>query len=124
QAFQLAGFVGEAEQVGVCAVWLFMGGFYGHVALLAVIDHLFSTTKGVEKLLISPGGVYLVVWFQHVGDELETYLVVAAAGGTVAENFDPALTHYVQDQAGGHMAGYAGGVPIITFIAGLGLNDF
>ena len=81
--FQDAAFEGDMEQVAVHAVGFRGGGFHGDAVLVGIFDHF---AAGMEfPVGIAPGGDQLDIRFHGIGGELETDLVIALAGGAVAD---------------------------------------
>src|SRR5256885_8389827 len=49
----------------------------------AIVNHLAAATKSAEEFLVAPRGVHLKFGCEHIRNELEPHLVIAATGRAV-----------------------------------------
>src|SRR5262245_8250641 len=90
--------------------------------LLAILDHLEPPAEPRQKGFIAPGRINAQRRIEHIGDELEAHLIVAAACGAVADYFDALLGDSFDQAFGCDLPAERGGAPIASLITGLRLN--
>ena len=115
--------MGQPQQIRVSGIGFIFGGRHRQSFGLAEVDHFAASGEASQKGFVAPGRVNLKIGSQHVGNQLKPHLVVAAPGGSVAENAEAALFHFLYHGLGQDTAGNPSGVPVAPLIASLCLDQ-
>ena len=85
-------------------------------AFAAIINHLLSSAKSLQKGRIPPWGVYGQFGIEHIGSELKPYLIVAATGAAMTQDANATLLQLRKQRLDGNMPCNTGRIPVTAFI--------
>lgn len=122
RVFQNAGLIADVQEVAVHGEGLFRARLDGDLFLFAVGDHFGTARELGAETLVTPGGDDLEVRGESGGGELEADLVVAFAGGAVADGGGAFELGDLDHALGDEGAGDGGAQEVLAFIDGPGLH--
>ena len=123
QSFELTRLVGETKDIGVGGVGFLQCRLHREGMSLAIGDHLAASAEGLEERVISPRGVGLNSWVEHLGGEFEANLIIAPTRGAMAQNVYPSRLHFRNHTSNYDVATDASGVPVAALVASASLNQ-
>ena len=124
EVFELAGLVGQPQEIGVGAVRCPLAHLDRELAALAVVDHLGPAAELAQEGRVAPRGVHPELGGEHVGTQLEPHLVVAATRRPVPQDRDAPLLHLGHHPGDDDVPADPGRVPVRAFVPGLEPEDF
>ena len=112
QVFEVFGFVGGAQQVGVGGVGFFRAHFVVEAVVVQKLRHFRAAAQFVDKALVQPGFVDFQTRVGHEAVAVEALDVVALVGAAVAPDVHVVFLHCGDQHGAGDGAAERGGVEV------------